>query len=234
MSTVIKYIRFPFAYSVEKLTEELNALTAQWVSHFNTNDYTGDWGALPLRSINGALNSIIPEHKSDVEFRDTILMQQCPYIKSVLDYFPCEHKAVRLLKLSAGAIIKEHRDRGLRFEDGEARIHVPITTNPQLEFYLDNERVDMKPGECWYMNFDLPHRINNHGDTDRVHLVFDIIVNDKIRELLENTGPAKKKIIDEKEAFSTDDKIKMIQHLKAMNTPVSLQLAEKMEAEIAN
>ena len=83
------------------------------------------------------------------------------------------------------------------------------------------------------MNFDLPHRINNLGNTDRVHLVFDIIVNDKIREMFERTGSLLKKVIEEKEAFSAGDKMKMIQHLKEMNTPVSLQLAEKMEAEIS-
>src|SRR5579872_5277514 len=219
MGKVIKYIRFPFTFSVEKLTEELNALTAQWVSHFNTGDYSGNWSALPLRSVNGELTNIKPEHSPKAEFRDTLLMEQCPYIKSILGYFPCEHKAIRLLKLSVGAVINEHRDRGLCFEQGEARIHVPITTNPQLEFYLDNERVDMKPGACWCMNFDLPHRINNLGTTDRVHLVLDIIVNDKIREMFENTDPVLKKIIEIREKFSADEKNEMIKRLKEMNTP---------------
>ena len=232
MSTIIKYIQLPFAFSPEKLAAELNGLNEKWVMHFNKAHYEGDWSALPLRSINGALTNVIPGCKDDDVFSDTVLMEQCPYIKSILAQFRCEHKATRFLKLKPGAIIKEHNDADLSYEMGEARIHVPILTNPLVEFYIDNERVDMQSGSCWYMNFNLPHRINNFGDTDRVHLVMDIVVNDSIREMFENVAPDKKKIIPAKEKYSIDDKRKIIEHLKAMNTEISNKMAMEMEAKL--
>ena len=67
--------------------------------------------------------------------------------------------AVRLLKLNAGASIKEHRDNDLFFEKGEIRIHIPIITNADVEFYLDSERMNLQEGSCWYMNFNLLHAI---------------------------------------------------------------------------
>jgi len=58
------------------------------------------------------------------------------------------------------------------------RIHIPVVTNSEVEFYLDEERMDLKEGECWYMNFNLLHRVSNNGDADRIHLVIDAGVND--------------------------------------------------------
>jgi hypothetical protein len=230
MNTIIKYLQFPFTFSPEELVSELNGLNEKWVMHFNQAHYEGEWSALPLRSVNGGLTNVIPSNSKGDVFSDTVLMEQCPYIKSILAYFPCEHKATRFLKLKPGAVIKEHTDADLSYELGEARIHIPIITNPQVEFYLDNERVDMLPGTCWYMNFNLPHRINNFGNTDRVHLVIDIIVNGHIREIFENVSPGKKKIIPAKEKYSADDKLKIIEHLKGMNTDASNKLAMEMEA----
>jgi quercetin dioxygenase-like cupin family protein len=229
MKTIIKYLQLPFTFSAEKLQAELNALNEQWVRHYNTADYEGDWSALPLRSMNGSLTNLFAENRDGSAFMDTILMDQCPYMKSITRQFPCEHKATRLLNLKPGAIIKEHRDRELGYEEGEARIHVPIITNSQVEFYIENERLDMKAGECWYINFDLPHRINNFGSTDRVHLVIDIVVNDAIREMFENVDASKKKIIEVKERISREDKEKIIEHLLAMNTPVSVKMAREMQ-----
>jgi len=233
MKTIIKYIRLPFRFSQQRLLDELNALQGEWIMHFNKAHYDGDWSALPLRSVSGSISNVIPGNGREEEvFADTVFMEQCPYIKHILGHFPCNHKSVRLLRLKPGAVIKEHTDAELCFEQGEARIHVPIITNAQLEFYLDDERVEMQAGSCWYMNFNLPHRINNFGETDRVHLVIDIEVNDAIREMFANVPPGDKKIIPAKEQFSGDQKKEIIARLKEMNTAVSNELARTMEAEM--
>ena len=83
-----------------------------------------------------------------------------------------------------GSIIKEHKDFKLGFEDGEIRLHIPILTNPSVEFILDGARVLMNEGECWYLNLNLPHRVANRGTSDRIHLVVDCVLNDWLRELL--------------------------------------------------
>ena len=233
MNTILKYIQLPFNYSPELLSKELNALSEQWVMHFNKAHYDGEWSALPLRSVDGSLTNVIPANSGEELFVDTVLMDKCPYMKSILLDFRCEHKAIRLLKLKPGAVIKEHSDADLCYEQGEARIHVPVITNPQVEFYIDSERVDMLPGSCWYMNFNLPHRINNFGDTDRVHLVMDIVVNDYVRDMFELTAPEKKKFIPVKEKFSASEKQEMIKQLRELNTEVANQIATKMEAELS-
>ena len=79
------------------------------------------------------------------------------------------------------------------------------------------------------MNFDLPHRISNFGETDRVHLVFDIIVNDQIKSMFEAVGAENKKLIEVKDRYSQVDKANIISSLRALNTDVAHQMADEME-----
>jgi len=70
------------------------------------------------------------------------------------------------------------------------RIHVPVITNPGVQFYLENRRIIMQEGECWYLDLNLSHRVQNLGSTDRVHLVIDCQINDWLRALIANGTPS--------------------------------------------
>jgi hypothetical protein len=50
----------------------------------------------------------------------------------------------------------------------------------------------MQPGEAWYLDLNLPHAVANHGDTERVHLVIDCVLDAWLEELLAagSTRPA--------------------------------------------
>ena len=181
---MIPLLRLPLAFDPAQLQRDLERVpAATWMAHFNTQVYEGDWSGVALRSVRGAALQLYPDPTATGNFADTDLLAGCPYFKHVLATFHCELESVRLLKLRAGSVIREHRDYRLALEDGVLRIHVPITTNPGVEFYLSGETVVMQPGEAWYLNFNLPHRVENHGDTDRVHLVIDGVVNDWVQDL---------------------------------------------------
>ena len=150
---------------------------SDWIEHFNKGYYEGDWSAIPLRSVNGDPRRIFPDPTGKEPYQDTIHLERCPYIKQVVDSFQCEKIDVRLLRLRAGSSIKEHRDFGLAFEDGEVRLHVPVVTHEKLAFYLNKQRVKMGEGECWYLNFNLHHKVDNESEVDRIHLVIDCRLN---------------------------------------------------------
>lgn len=232
MKTVIKYLRLPFDFSTEPLLQEIHAVTGEWLAHYNSGGYEGEWKALPLRTMGGSLTQHMAE--GSTSFEDTALLAQCPAIKNIIDGFQCEKASVRVLNLRPGAVIKEHRDRELAYEQGEARIHIVLQTNPGVLFYVDGENMALQPGSCWYMNFDLPHRLENNGATDRLHLVMDCIVNDWLRDLFENCAPENVKHIAAKEKMSLQEKRLMLERLKEMNTPTSLAMAQQIEAELAN
>src|SRR5260221_8531210 len=178
LASMLSYLKLPFQFDVQRLKADLNAIPAEaWIAHFNTVDYEGQWSGAALRSAGGTPN-IVPEAlSSNAPFVETPLLAQCPYIREVLAVFECPQQSVRLLRLHAGSRIREHIDQALDYEDGEVRLHIPVVTNPDVEFYLDGERLIMQEGECWYTNVNLPHRVDNHSTQDRVHLVIDCQVN---------------------------------------------------------
>jgi hypothetical protein len=200
--------------------------------HYQTLHYEGEWSAIPLRSINGDANNVMISPIANTQYEDTAFLNECPYIKQVLAQFHCELMAVRLLKLNAGAIIKEHTDAELSFEKGEIRLHIPVTTHEKVEFYLDKERVTIKEGECWYMNFNLPHHINNFSPVNRVHLVIDARVNDWVKELFNSDAAIVKKEVPEKEMISDEIKKQMIARFKEMKTAKGDELAAQLEKEL--
>lgn len=82
-------------------------------------------------------------------------------------------KTAILIKLPKGNSIPRHYDKGKHFIECN-RIHIPIITNAECIFEIDNERRNLKVGEVWEINNNAkPHAVFNNGDSDRVHLLLD-------------------------------------------------------------
>jgi hypothetical protein len=152
----------------------------------------------------------------------------------VLAYFECEKLSVRLMNLAAGAIIKEHKDDELNMESGEARFHIPIQTNESVSFFVNNELIPLKQGECWYLNLSLKHRVSNKGNCDRIHLVVDCAVNDWVKAMAARTDIIKKEIdiSEEEKQYTLEERVQIIAQLKMMGTATGNAMAAQMEATI--
>ena len=228
---MIKYLRLPFNFDVQRMQHELNALDkGAWQLHYQKLHYEGDWSAIPLRSDGGRADNIIITPGQEPDYQDTVFLHGQSYFKEVLSAFQCPLMAVRLLKLTPGAVIKEHRDAELYFEKGEARIHIPVITNKAVEFYLDKERIILQEGECWYMNFNLLHSIHNKSNQPRVHLVIDAVVDDWMTALFSGHALTRKDIKEPVADVATQQQI--ISQLRQMNTPTGHQLADQLEAAL--
>jgi hypothetical protein len=178
-------VKLPFRFDTARLQGDLaRMMTEEFVPHFNTAYYQGDWSAVPLRSIGGCSDHIYPDPTAKNAFADTPQLARCEYVPEALAMLRCPIQAVRFLRLKAGSVIKEHRDHELGFDDGEVRLHLPVITNPGVEFVLNQVRVIMNEGELWYLNVNQPHHVTNRSTTDRIHLVIDCVVNDWLREVL--------------------------------------------------
>ena len=177
------YLKLPFQFDAARLRQDL-ALVApdEWIKHFNQYNYEGNWSVVSLRSNGGRTKQIYPDPHSTEDFADTEILARCAYVREVLNRIECEKEAVRFMLLAPGARIKEHKDFFMGFDEGVIRLHIPVITNPQVEFYLDGERVPMREGELWYLDFSQKHRVENNGDSDRIHLVMDCKVNDWLIE----------------------------------------------------
>lgn len=228
---VIKYIRLPFQFDVTLLKQEVAAIAEKhWLLHYQTLHYEGGWSAIPLRSINGKADNIFISPQEQTEYADTEFLVNSTYLKELLSFFKCPLLAVRLLKLDAGALIKEHKDADLAFEKGEIRIHIPVQTNDEVEFILDKERMQMKEGDCWYMNFNLPHSIHNKSKYPRIHLVIDAKVNDWVKNLFGQPGLLRK--ATEETGYDSETKKQIIARLREMNTETANNMANEIEASL--
>lgn len=226
------FLKLPFHFSEEKLLIDLEICKKyNFTSHFNKNDYSGDWTSIALRSQNGEMNNIFALPHSEEKYKDTELIQNCIYFKEIINSFKCEKESIRLLNLKPGSVIKEHTDYNLGYEDGIFRMHIPITTNEDVHFFIDSKEVKMLPTECWYGNFNLSHSVRNDGETDRIHLVMDCIRNDWSDNLFAECGynfEAEKAAPE----YSRETKLQMIAQLKLMDTETSKAMIAQLQNEI--
>jgi len=179
MKLAPRFVRLPLTFDAASLLAEVAALKdGAWVAHFNAAYHNGGWSGVALRAADGDSGRLFVDAAAAGSVQDTALLALCPGLMQALTSFECPLRAVRLLRLVPGGNIDLHNDPDLRFDAGEARLHVALATNDAVEFYVDGEQVIMAPGECWYLDLSRPHRVANRGATDRIHLVVDAVVND--------------------------------------------------------
>ncbi|TYZ60992.1 hypothetical protein PybrP1_005347 [[Pythium] brassicae (nom. inval.)] len=81
-----------------------------------------------------------------------------------------------------GAVVPVHHDTGAWVAQSH-RMHIPIFTDPSVAFEVGaNEqsmaRYDFRQGNLYELNNASKHRVHNHWDQHRVHLIFDYVEPD--------------------------------------------------------
>ncbi len=183
----LPFVQLGLTFPVAPLLREATQLDGDaWTQHFNTGYHDGGWQGIALRAVNGETSRLYADPTQQGAMADTPAIMHCTAIQAALREFQCPLRSVRLLRLAPGSFIREHRDDDLRFELGEARLHIPLVTHSLVEFYVDGERVIMEEGECWYLDLSRPHRVRNPSPVERIHLVIDCEVNDWLRMQIAN------------------------------------------------
>lgn len=84
-----------------------------------------------------------------------------------------------IVKLKAGAKIRKHVDGGTMLHYSR-RIHIPVITNPEVYFTVNNEKIHMIESQGYEINNTLPHSVENNSPLDRVHIIIDIMPNNML------------------------------------------------------
>lgn len=169
---------------VSKIINHLKKYNSEWLInqsrqtissvHKHTNsifvyDYSADW---------------VPGSKYDLQIKtdDHIIIN---IIKPIVDKLEKLHngkvgKAV-FIKLPPFKNVDKHQDFG-GYLESVRRHHIPIVTNKNVSFFVDGQKQFMDIGEIWEVNNNKLHQVWNEGETDRVHLLIDIIPNNIIGE----------------------------------------------------
>lgn len=178
-------LALPIAFDPARLAADLAGLRAiAWTEHFVTAGYEGDWSIIALRQAAGAsrlgLTDISDPDCSD--YVETAAAAACPYFRQVLRTFACPLLSVRLTRLGPGSTIKEHAHDV--DETRVAQVHIPITTNNDVDFRINGGHCPMPAGSVWWFRLSDPHSVSNRGQTDRVLMLVDLVMNDWLAALL--------------------------------------------------
>lgn len=157
-----------------------------WQPHFNSGYHQGDWSGVALVAAEDAVVPLAPGQGAALRLA---WWQEEAAWQALLAPFASSLRAARLLRLGAGARIHEHRDPDLGRPGGCLRLHVPLLSPAGVEFLVDDLQVPMRPGECWFIDLSRPHRVDNPGPGERIHLVLDCLPDPWLLGLIE-TGRA--------------------------------------------
>lgn len=159
------FIRLPLRFDVARLKKELAYFDHQaWMPH--PNGLTGN-SAMPLISRGGGDND---DFHGSMEI--TSHLRRCEYMQQVIGSFGEVFGRSRLMKLEAGCEVSAHTDTNHHWHS-RVRIHIPITTYPEVVFHCGKSALHMREGECWIFDAWQQHKVVNASAETRVHLVID-------------------------------------------------------------
>ena len=193
------FTRLPFHFDVARLQREASQFDeSDWVTH--PSGFAGN-AALMLVAAHGEVND---DFAISGPVAPTRYLVCCPYIRQALTALKVPINRTRLMRLGPGNNVPEHSDANYHWWR-RLRIHIPITTRPEVTFRCGKSTVHMGAGECWTFNNDKLHAVENPTAFTRIHLVADTVGSDEILRQIsgqESTRPvARVGFRDEKDVW---------------------------------
>jgi hypothetical protein len=171
------FLKLPLRFDANALEAEVRSLPpAAWVPH--ATGFPGN-EAVRLITVDGQPTDAFEGPMSPTEY-----LQSCTYIMELMAELGGVWGRSRLMGLGPGAEVPEHVDSHYHWRT-HLRIHVPIITNPGVEFTCGGETVHMAGGECWVFDSFRWHEVHNRGAERRVHLVLDTVVTEHLWDLID-------------------------------------------------
>jgi len=173
--------RLALRFDPDQLAADLDHVHETWWAKHVGPYHDGAWESVSLWAPRGDLNE---QSSRGGAFAATPALRFCRYVTEVLDQVPAERNRVRLMRLRPGGHILRHSDPLHTIARGLVRLHLPMLTNPDVRFTVNDVRVPLQAGEMWHVDVRFPHEVANLGSTMRVHLVMDFLPNDALARLI--------------------------------------------------
>jgi hypothetical protein len=106
---------------------------------------------------------------------DLLAEEATPVMEGILSkHYPPGGTILRAMvtRLGPGCRIARHKDSHPSFTVAH-RIHVPLVTNPEVEFIVGPERVPPRAHYAFELNNLMFHQVTNRGEQARIHFIFD-------------------------------------------------------------
>lgn len=83
------------------------------------------------------------------------------------------------IKLAPKSEILKHTDGGALLHYSR-RVHIPLTTHPDITFTVMSDTTHMEVGSWYEINNQMPHAVNNPSDVERIHIIIDILPDEML------------------------------------------------------
>ena len=174
---------FKFAYvdnyDISRIKQIVQNLESEWLidtsrqKKYDTHKYTNSYIVNKV-SLDWKIGQpLIPIAKAEPTELTELALEITKDLEERLDG---TRGQVLFIKLAANRDITAHHDNG-DYLHCVARNHIPIVTNPGVRFMVDHESMHIPEGECWEINNNKIHAVENKGKEDRIHLLIDIVPN---------------------------------------------------------
>lgn len=140
--------------------------------------------SIPLR---GLRKSAIGERKrKDVhESRWTTGSAKYPKACAFLEIFAKKQKGLlgraKIVCLPVGKRVYPHIDQGEYYRPRDRYHFVLRSTGSWMK--SGDEEISMKEGELWWFDNDEVHEARNDGSEDRIHMIFDLLPEEKVDQV---------------------------------------------------
>lgn len=123
----------------------------------------------------------IKGNKDPLDYYSNAIWDVCkpylmPIMSSIAAQYPYKNPVfpkVMLAKLMSGSYIDPHYDGG-GSNLFTHKIHLPLITDPDVKFMVEDEVFHMEPCVAYEVNNIKKHGVVNNSSIDRVHLIFEV------------------------------------------------------------
>ncbi len=165
-------IKLDRVYDVSRLQTDVHTIVSSLTQQFYIY-----YSAVPLAT------SVIAPLSHDWTLEP--MLEGCPYLQEIFSNFNTEITSIRLMRLEAGAELKEHTDPTLDAVHREiVRLTLPVISDEHVIFLLNGTEVPMNPGELWYMKLSNRHSVHHRGSKERINISIDIRWNNWVENWL--------------------------------------------------
>lgn len=162
------------------------------ISHDATKP-SGNCFHFHLLNSSGRLDDPSEDYNRSVLEKKFHQANQFPNLAKFINEFP-HSMNMKLLVLGGNSDLKPHESDIVLNQDKKSsiqvRFHLPIITNIRSEVLLDNDFFHFEAGSIFLFNHGCVHSALNHGDQDRCHLVWDMLLTKETFELMFSNKPS--------------------------------------------
>ncbi len=177
--------RLQIEVDVNEIVAEVDRLDpSSWRPHPEGHDGND---ALPLVSANGSTD----DDSVDGDMRPTPVLQRLPSLVPVLAALDAPIGRTRMMRIVPGGEATAHVDLNRYWWDRH-RVHIPLRTDPSVEFRCGDAGIHMPAGSAWVFDTWRKHNVINPSSSERIHLVIDTVGSVALTALLNDDQPVRR------------------------------------------